>query len=117
MKFGNLADDAKGADNERTDGRTQKDDIIISHCEIALKIKSMYSPGTWAIRTQCPPSKPKREINKITNSQNTKRSTEWTAISKKVATQQPNLRFSCKLDVIFPTFHTSVKRRKISFNS
>ena len=25
--------------------------------------------------------------------------------------------FSCKLDVIFPTFHTSVKRRKITFNS
>ena len=28
-----------------------------------------------------------------------------------------NQRFSCKLDVIFPTFHTSVKRRKITFNS
>ena len=25
--------------------------------------------------------------------------------------------FSCKLDVTFPTFHTSVKRRKITFNS
>ena len=26
-------------------------------------------------------------------------------------------KFSCKLDVIFPTFHTSVKCRKITFNS
>ena len=27
-----------------------------------------------------------------------------------------NRRFSCKLDVILRTFHTSVKRRKITFN-
>ena len=33
----------------------------------------MQRPGTEAIRTQIQPSKPKREITKITNSQNTKR--------------------------------------------
>ena len=34
---------------------------------------SMQRSGTEAIRTQIQPSKPKREIAKITNSQNTKR--------------------------------------------
>ena len=38
-----------------------------------LKVKSMPTSGTEAIRTQIQPSKPKREINKITKSQNTKR--------------------------------------------
>ena len=38
-----------------------------------VKVKSMQRSGTEAIRTQIQPSKPKREINKITNSQNTKR--------------------------------------------
>ena len=33
----------------------------------------MQSPGIEAVRTQIQPSKPKREILKITNSQNTKR--------------------------------------------
>ena len=33
----------------------------------------MQKPGTEAIRTQIQPSKPKREITKITNIQNTKR--------------------------------------------
>ena len=33
----------------------------------------MQRPGTEAIRTQIKPPKPKREITKITNSQNTKR--------------------------------------------
>ena len=33
----------------------------------------MQRPGTEAIRTQIQPSKPKREINIITNCQNTKR--------------------------------------------
>ena len=33
----------------------------------------MQKSGTKAIRTQIQPSKPKREIIKITNSQNTKR--------------------------------------------
>ena len=33
----------------------------------------MQRPGTGASRTQIQPSKPKREITKITNSQNTKR--------------------------------------------
>ena len=33
----------------------------------------MQRPGTEAIRTKIQPSKPKREITKITNSQNTKR--------------------------------------------
>ena len=36
------------------------------------KVKSMRRPGTEAIRTQIQPSNPKREITKITNSQNTK---------------------------------------------
>ena len=39
----------------------------------SLKVKSMQRPGTVAIRTQTQPSKPKRVITKITNSQNTKR--------------------------------------------
>ena len=34
----------------------------------------MQRSGTEAIRTQIQPSKPKREVTKITNSQNTKRS-------------------------------------------
>ena len=38
-----------------------------------LKVKSMQRSGTEAIRTQIQSSKPKREITKITNSQNTKR--------------------------------------------
>ena len=38
-----------------------------------LKVKSMQKSETEAIRTQIQPSKPKREITKITNSQNTKR--------------------------------------------
>ena len=38
-----------------------------------LKVKSMQRSGTEAIRTQIQPSKPKREIIDITNSQNTKR--------------------------------------------
>ena len=38
-----------------------------------IKVKSMQRPGTEAIRTQIQPSKPKWEITKITNSQNTKR--------------------------------------------
>ena len=33
----------------------------------------MQRPGTEAIRTQIQPSKPKREITKITKNQNTKR--------------------------------------------
>ena len=36
-----------------------------------LKVKSMQRSGTVAIRTQIQPSKPKREITIITNSQNT----------------------------------------------
>ena len=56
-----------------------------------VKVKSMQRSGTEAIRTQIQPSKPKRKITKITNSQNTKRtrSSECAAISQKVATQQP----------------------------
>ena len=38
-----------------------------------LIVKSMQRSGTEAIGTQIQPSKPKREINKITNSQNKKR--------------------------------------------
>ena len=36
-------------------------------------VKCMQRSGTEAIRTQIQPSKPKREITNITNSQNTKR--------------------------------------------
>ena len=41
----------------------------------SLKVKSndVQRPGTEAIRTQIQPSKPKREIPKIANSKNTKR--------------------------------------------
>ena len=45
----------------------------------------MQRSGTEAIRTQIQPSKPKREITKITNSQNTKRT--YGQPSQKVATQ------------------------------
>ena len=38
-----------------------------------IKVKSMQSSGTEAIRTQLQPPKPKREINNNTNSQNIKR--------------------------------------------
>ena len=38
-----------------------------------LKVKQMQKSGTEAIRTQLQPSKSKREITKITNSQNTKK--------------------------------------------
>ena len=41
-----------------------------NHC---LKVKRLQRPGTEAIRTQIQPSKPEREITKITNSKNTKR--------------------------------------------
>ena len=40
--------------------------------DIFLKVKCMQRPGTEAIKTQIQPSKPKREITKITNIQNTK---------------------------------------------
>ena len=36
-------------------------------------VKRMQRPGTVAIRTQIQPTKPKQEITKITNSENTKR--------------------------------------------
>ena len=38
-----------------------------------VKLKSMQRSGTVAIRTKIQPSKPKRVIINITNSQNTKR--------------------------------------------
>ena len=40
---------------------------------VYIKVKSMQRSGTEAIRIQIQPSKPKREITNITNSQNTKR--------------------------------------------
>ena len=43
----------------------------MAHC--TLKLKRMQRSGTEAIRTQIQPSKPKRGIANITNSQNTKR--------------------------------------------
>ena len=39
---------------------------------VPTKVKSMQRPGTEAIITQIQPSKTKREITKITHSQNTK---------------------------------------------
>ena len=58
----------------RTDGRRLDGYTIGSPCEPngsgELKTKSMQRPGTEAIRTQIHPSKPKREITQITNSQN-----------------------------------------------
>ena len=41
--------------------------------ESVIRVKSMQISGTEAIRTQIQPSKPKREITKIRNCQNTKR--------------------------------------------
>ena len=47
--------------------------LNISLFAYSRKIKSMQRPRTEAIRTQIQSSKPKREITKITNSQNEKR--------------------------------------------
>ena len=44
----------------------------LSGPKMILKVKNMQRSGTEAIRNQIQPSKPKREITKITNSQNTK---------------------------------------------
>ena len=41
--------------------------------QFIVKVKKMQRPGTAAIRAQIQPAKPKREITKITNSQNTNR--------------------------------------------
>ena len=49
-----------------------RDDM--GHVGVIRKVKRMQRSETEAIRTQIQPSKPKREITKITNSQNTKRS-------------------------------------------
>ena len=47
--------------------------IINTHSRwILLRVKSKQSPGTKTIRAQIQPSKPKREITNIANSQNTK---------------------------------------------
>ena len=57
-----------------------------------LKVKSMQRSGTETIKTQIQPSKPKREITQITNSQNTKKTYGIRVSSffqKNVATQQP----------------------------
>ena len=65
-------------------GDWRHDNIMMSHFTTlfsmklfphssAIKVKSMQRSGTEAIRTQLQPSKPKREITYITNSQNTKR--------------------------------------------
>ena len=45
----------------------------IQHSLGVVKVKRMQKSGTEAIRTQTQPSKTKREITNITNSQNTKR--------------------------------------------
>ena len=53
--------------------QTHLSPIQMYFCNIDVKVKSMQRPGTEAIKTQIQPSKPKREINKITNRYNTKR--------------------------------------------
>ena len=40
--------------------------------DLRIRVKSMQRSGTEAIRTQIQPFKPKREINNITYSQNTR---------------------------------------------
>ena len=47
--------------------------IIVRESGGGIKVKSMQRSGTEAIRTKIMPSKQKREITNITNSQNTKR--------------------------------------------
>ena len=46
------------------------------------QVKCLQRPGTEAIRTKSQPSKPKREITNITNSQNTKRNI-WSIDNKR----------------------------------
>ena len=50
--------------------RVKRDGIFAT---LFCKVKSMQRSGKEALKTQIQPSKPKREITKITNSQNTKR--------------------------------------------
>ena len=47
--------------------------LMFRHTNLNVKVRSMQRSGTEAIKTQIQPSKPKREITNITNSQNTKR--------------------------------------------
>ena len=47
--------------------------LLRSYVTIISKVKSMQRSRTESIRTQIQPSKPKREITKITNSENTKK--------------------------------------------
>ena len=47
--------------------------LLLLWCIYMYISKSMQIPGTKAIRTQFQPSKPKREITKIRNIENTKR--------------------------------------------
>ena len=59
---------------------------------MVVKVKRMQRSETEAISTQLHPSKPKREINDITNSQNTKITYGQPSeqlFFQKVATQQP----------------------------
>ena len=58
---------------EKRMAQTDLSRIIIILNELKMRVKSMQRPGTETIKTQIQPSKPKREITKITNSQNTKR--------------------------------------------
>ena len=56
-----------------------------------MKVKSMHRSGTEAVRTQIQTSKQNREIIKITNSQNTKRTYGQPSeqlFFQKLATQQ-----------------------------
>ena len=57
----------------------------------------------WAIKRQIPLLKPKREINKyykLTKYNENKLLTERTAISQKVATQQPNTEQLLQVDIV-----------------
>ena len=71
----------------------------------------MQSPGAAAIRTQIQPSKPKREITNITNSQNTKR-TYGQPGEQLLATQQKTCNRSIN-DVINIEFLAHLSRRLI----
>ena len=48
-------------------------DRSVSNTKNKMKVKRMQCLGNEAIKIQIPPSKPKREITKITNSLNTKK--------------------------------------------
>ena len=60
--------------------------LTVTHCTMR-KVKSMQRSVTEAIRTEIQPSKPKREITIVTNSQNTKENTETIFDVRKLLTE------------------------------